>query len=119
MPQPKESSGNVDEFTDGPVSVYTPQLICISPTSGYVYLYPLADGTCSKHSSSYVNSISSLTGGACANVAKAIMNLQPRCPVSAKCGIDTGTPVGDSSANHLPVSLALLVSLLGFLFYQY
>lgn len=115
--------GGITEFTNGPGTIATPQILCLDGSIGYLYLYSLFDGTCSKHGTGYTNTINAApVGGVCNKnlVPKELTDLVASCPVSKNCGIDTGTPIGDSnSASSFPVSLALLVSLMGFLFYQH
>jgi hypothetical protein len=114
--------GNVDEFTKGPGKVIpTAQILCANE-NGNIYLYSLKDGSCSKQAgTSYTNSINDgPTGGVCnpTDVPKEIGELVASCPVGADCGLATGHPLGTgSTASSIPVSLALLVSLVGFLFY--
>jgi hypothetical protein len=113
--------GDVTEFTNGPGTVATPQILCADGDFGYLYLYNLFDGSCSKHGSKYTNSFNDPpTGGVCKALPDEINFPIASCPASKNCGIDTGKPIGESdSASSLPVSLALLVSLIGFLFYQH
>jgi hypothetical protein len=121
--------GNVAEFTKGPGTIASPQILCgdatSSTTTGRFYLYPLSKGSCSKQTGvdKASNSINpSPTGGVCNknNVPESITKLEASCSSDKNCGLDTGKPPFQSgNANNLPVSLALLVSLIGLLFSQY
>jgi len=117
--------GDGTEYTvdeDGGSYLLYPQLVCVDPTIGYVYLYPLFEGTCSSHYSKYTNLFNPApVGGVCDKLDDSIKNAEARCNIGGEeCGFP-GTPGGgggDSSATSLHFSLAILVSLMAYLYYQ-